>query len=140
MLQSGSTRAEQQRGHLAHVHALSRAVRLAITAIEKNDLKALEAHLAEQETICNRLSDSAGAFPFDAIITTAPGDNRDARLLEEIRQAHVGLAQLNRVYSGLLKRARKSLALISAVYRSPREGYDRGPSELPQCHSWSCEV
>jgi hypothetical protein len=140
MLTSGSTRSEEQRGHLAQVRALSQAVASAITAIANNDLHGLEAHLAEQETICNRLSGSGGALSTSAAIKLASGDNLDALMLEEIRQAHLALAQQNRVYSALLKRSRRSLALISALYRSPGEGYDRNPSELPQRHSWSCEV
>jgi hypothetical protein len=140
MLKSGSTRSEEQREHLAQVRVLSQAIASAVAAIENNDLQGLESHLAEQETMCNRLLSGGEPASVTATILGASGDTLDAHLLQEIRQAHMALAELNRVYSALLKRARRSLALISALYRSHGSGYDRGSSELPQHHSWSCEV
>jgi hypothetical protein len=140
MLKSGSTTSDQQREHLAQVHALSQAVASAVAAIEKNDLPGLESHLADQETMCNRLLSRGEPSSGTEKILAASGDTLDAPLLQEIRQAYVALAQLNLVYSALLKRAQRSLALISALYRGHGAGYDRGSSELPQRHSWSCEV
>jgi len=140
MLKSGSTGSEQQREHLAQVHALSQAVASAITAIEKNDLQRLESQVAEQETICSRLLSVGEPSPLTATTLAASGDTLDAHLQQEIRQAHMALAQLNQVYSLLLKRSQRSLALISALYRSHREGYGCGFSELSQRHSLSCEV
>ncbi|MGB8011396.1 MAG: hypothetical protein WCF68_07270 [Terriglobales bacterium] len=119
MTNSTSTRAHDHTEHLAQVHALSQAVASAIAAIEKNNLPQLEAHLAEQETICHRL---AAKIP-------------DAPLPPELRQAYLALAQRNQVYASLLKRARKSAALMSVFYRSQGAGQD--PS---QRHTWSCEV
>jgi hypothetical protein len=139
MLKSEANRSQELVEHLAQVHALSQAVASAISAIEKNDFRKLEADLAVQETICNRLS-GAREMLFPTAGKAVSGENPDAQLLQEIRQAHVALAQLNRVYAALLKRARRSTALIIALYRSHGEGYDRKPSTLSQRHTWSCEV
>jgi hypothetical protein len=140
MLGSGETRRQEQLEHLAQVHALAQAVSSAISAIEKNDLQKFEIHLAAQESICNRLSGPRWMLPSTATREGVDGESLDAQLLQEIRQAYVALAQLNRVYAALLKRARRSVELIIALYRSHGEGYDRGPSPLPQRHTWSCEV
>ncbi len=140
MLESGATRREEQLEHLAQVHALSQAVASAISAMEKNDLQQFETQLAVQETICNRLSATKWALSSTATEKPAPGENPDVQLQQEIRQAHIALAQLNRVYAALLRRARRSAGLIAALYGSHEKGYDRGPSPRLQNHTWSCEV
>jgi hypothetical protein len=139
MLKSDSTRRQEQLEHLAQVHALSQAIASAISAIEKNDLRQFETHLAAQETICNRFSTTKWT-PSSTVVEAVSGENSDAQLLQEFRQAHIALAQLNRVYAALLKRVRRSVELIAALYRSHGEGYDRAPSPVSQRHTWSCEV
>jgi uncharacterized coiled-coil protein SlyX len=124
--------------HLAQVQALSRAIGFAIAAIEKNNLRELETQLATQETICNRLS--GNKLVISSISKVEAVRDETAHLLQQIRQAHLALAQLNRVYAALLKRSRRHLGQITALYGSHGEGYDRGPSTLPQRHTWSCEV
>ena len=139
MRNDNATRKQEQLEHLAQVNALRQAIASAISAIEKNDLTQFETHLATQETICHRLSATKCASLF-----TAPGiaasEEADRPLSLEIRQAYMALAQLNRVYAALLKRARRSFGLMVALYRTHREGYDRSPSALAQGHTWSCEV
>jgi hypothetical protein len=137
---SDATRRQEQLEHLAQVHALSQAIASAISAIEENDLRKFETHLAVQETICNRLSGSKGTLSSIAKVNAVAGDSFDAQQVLEFRQAHVALAQANRVYAALLKRASRSAGLIAALYRSHEKGYDRGPFPLPQRHSWSCEA
>lgn len=127
MLKSDATRRQDQVGYLAQVHALLQAVASAISAIEKNDLRRFETDLAAQETICNRLSANRPALS----ATANSGEIPDAQLVHEIRQAHMALAHLNRVYAALLKRARRSVALMGAIYRGCGEA---------QRHTWSCEV
>lgn len=140
MLKSGATRGQEQLEHLAQVHALAQAVASAISAIEKNDLRRFEIHLAVQERICNQLSRPKWMRPSTATERAVDGKNPDTPLLQEIRQAYIALAQLNRVYAALLRRAHRSVGLMAAFYRSHGEGYDRGLSPLPQRHTWSCEV
>jgi hypothetical protein len=126
--------------HLAQVHALARAIGSAISAIEKNNLPELETQLATQETICNRLSGNKLVMSSISKVEAVRGETPDAHLLQQIRQAHLALAQLNRVYAALLKRSRRYLGLIAALYRGHGEGYEREPSTGPQRHTWSCEV
>jgi|SRR5580658_2414887 hypothetical protein len=140
MLKSEANRKQELVEHLAQVHALTQAVASAISAIEKNDLRKLEEHLAMQETICNRLAGAKGMLLPAGKEKLPPAETADAELLREIRQAHIALAQLNRVYAALLKRTRRSAGLILALYRSHGEGYDRKVSTLSQRHTWSCEV
>ncbi len=139
MLQSDGTRRREQLEHLAQVHALSQAIASAISAIEKNDLPQLETHVAAQETMCNRLSGTKGIFPLSPKASAAANGNPETQLQQELRQAHVALAQLNRVYAALLKRSSRSVGLMAALYRQGA-GYDRSPAPAPQRHSWSCEV
>ena len=140
MSKSDANRRQDLLEHLAQVKALSQALLSAIAAIEKNNLPQIQTHLAAQETICNRLSGTKSTLLLIAGEIRVRGESPDAQVLQEIRQAHIALSQLNRVYAALLKRVRRSAALIIALYRSHGEGYDRRPSALPQHHTWSCEV
>lgn len=143
------TRNDGQLEHLAQVRALTQAIASAISAIEKHDLRQFETHLAVQETICNRLSavsatlslmTSGIATMTEAEAKTAAGEDSDVALRQEILEAHIALAQLNRVYAALLKRARKTVGLIASLYQGHGQGYNRESSALLQRHSWSCEV
>ncbi len=140
MLKSDATCRQEKLEHLAQVNALAQAVASAISSIEKNDLRQFEIHLAVQERICNRLSRPEWMRLSTARQKAVDGETLDTPLLQEIRQAYLGLTQLNRTYAALLKRSRRSLGLIVALYRSQGEGYDRRLSPLPQLHTWSCEV
>ena len=126
--------------HLAQVKAPAQAIASAISAIESNDLAEFETYLAAQETICYRLSSTKWTLSPTAAEQGDAPEKSDQALLLEIRQAYIGLAQLNRVYAAVLKRTRKSLGLIAALYRSHRLGYDREPYPVPQSGTWSCEV
>lgn len=140
MLKSEAIRRQDLVEHLAQVHALLRAIAFSISAIEKNNLREFETQLAAQEMLCNRLSGKTLVMSSISKAEAVRGETPNAHLLQEIRQAHLTLAQLNRVYAALLKRSRRCLGLIAALYRSHEEGYDRGPSTLAQRHTWSCEV
>ena len=140
MLKFEAIRKQDLVEHLAQVHALSRAIGSAISAIEKNNLPELETQLAIQETICNRLSGNKLAMSSVSKVEAVRGETPEAHWLQQIRQAHLALAQLNRVYAALLKRSRRHLGQITALYGSHGDGYNRGPSTLPQRHTWSCEV
>lgn len=141
MLKSDETPKPELLDHLAQVRVLSQAIVSAISAIEKNDLQQFENHLAVQETVCNRLADIRKTLSTTAKMNAVAGDDlAGQQLLQQVRQAHVALAQINFVYAALLKRARRSTELIAGLYRSQGEGYDRNPSPLPKRQSWSCEV
>lgn len=140
MLNDDATRKQEQLEHLAQVNALRQAIASAISAIEKNDIVQFETHLATQETLCNRLSARKWASWLTPSGIAAGSEAAQRSLPAEIRQAYIALAQLNRVYAALLKRARRSFGLMVALYRGHGEGYDRSPSALPQGRTWSCEV
>jgi hypothetical protein len=118
------------------VHALSREIKSALAAIENNDLSQLQFHIAAQEKLCHELlpiSDGSASSTHD----NEPGAHTPD---QEVRQAYKELAQLNRIYAAVLKRARKTAALTAAIYRAHRQGYDLNPSATANHHTWSCEV
>jgi hypothetical protein len=138
MLTSDEIRRHEQLEHLSQVQGLVQAVGSAISAIEKNDLTRFETQLAIQETICNRISGNQG------ILLTGTGDglegnSSNTELAQKIRQAYAALAQLNRVYTDLVKRARRSVGMIAALYSS-QAGYSQAPPPSTHRHTWSCEV
>jgi len=137
MSQADQTRSQQLQ-QLAQARALYHEIASAISAIEKNDLSQLERHVAAQEVLCNRLS-LANRLPAQAEANGTQEPDQSLHLSREIRQAHMALAQLNRVYKAVLKRATKTVGLIGAIYRAHGQGYDRSPA--PAKHqTWSCEA
>jgi hypothetical protein len=111
--------------HLDLVRALSEEIGAAISAIERNQLKRLEAAIRNQERICHELLTRRNT-------TSALAGTRT----QEVEEAHSNLAQLNRVYAGVMKRAKRCADLLLALYG---QGYGNDVS-LADRHSWSCEA
>ena len=137
MAEASTTRNHARREHLAKVRALSQELSSAVMAVQQNDLKKLESSLALQETLCHELATKWLLPPATAGETAKSGE---MTLVEEIREAHLSLAQLNRVYAAVLKRARRSTGLIAGIYRNYGQGYAKDAPAVGQRHTWSCEV
>jgi len=120
----------EPREHLARLRALSRQLNAAISAIAHNDLAQLQNSIAAQEALCRELT--GAPFPVSALAA-------EPALLDEIRVTRKELAQLNRIYAAVVKKAQRSAALMTALYRSFGQGYakDAPPAEQPML---SCEV
>ncbi|MGA2387804.1 MAG: hypothetical protein ABSF97_02515 [Candidatus Sulfotelmatobacter sp.] len=140
MLKSDASGTQEHLEHLAQVRALAQSVADSISAIEQNDLKRFEIHLATQERLCNRLTGSKWILPSTARDEAVDGPAPRTSMPEEIRSAYIALGRLNRTYAALLRRVRKSAETIIALYRSHGEGYLPEPSGMRQRHTWSCEV
>ena len=130
MPKSVASRDRAQIEHLERVQALSREMAAAIAALEQNDLPRFQAAIANQEKICHELavrkfSSSAGV-----------GNHRK----DAVHEAYVELAQLNRVYAGVIKRSKRCADLLSALYGACGLGYGKDGSALADRQSWTCEV
>jgi hypothetical protein len=119
------------REHLARLRALSQQLGSAISAIERNDLAQLQSSVAAQESLCCELT--GARWPLSPTAT-------ESVLLNEIRATQMELAQLNRVYAGVLKRAQRSAALMTALYRSFGQGYAKDAPPPAEKQTLSCEV
>jgi len=127
-----STSGARQRSlatHLQQVRALSRELASAISALERNDLPALQSSLALQENICSDLTAQAAA-----------ADISLGNLPNEIRDAHLELARLNGMYAALLRRSRRSAGLLTALYRYCSQGSSGDAPAVAKRQTWSCEV
>jgi len=111
--------------YLDLIRALSKEIAAAVSAIERNQLKQLEAAIENQEIICQKLL-ARKASP-----SQLAGTGNAA--LEEARSQ---LAQVNRVYAGVVKRAKRCADLLLALYG---QGYG-SDVRLADRHSWSCEA
>jgi len=135
MSQADITR-KQQLDHLAQVRALAHEIESAIVAIGQNDLRQFQSHLAAQDAVCNRLLPAQNLLPVRAENQSHNGDE----LATEIRDAHLKLAQVNRVYAAVLKRSVRTTGLIASLYRAHAQGYDRNAPVPEKRHTWSCEA
>ena len=133
-----ASRYERQLEHLAHVEALSCEVAGAISAIQSNDLQGFRDHLGKQESICARLSDPRMLPPFSSANELNAGMFQGVP--QQICEAHRALAQLNRVYTAVLRKARRTAVLLATVYRSHGQVYDPAAPPVLKSQTWSCEV
>ena len=92
------------------VRELTGQVAAAISAIESNDLSKLKSAIAGQERICNELAATRWT-PSIAGTSSASDPER------QIHAAYAQLAQMNRVYAGVVKRSQRMVNLLSMLYR-----------------------
>lgn len=111
------------------VRALSREITAAISAIERNDLQQFQATIANQEKLCHQLA--ARKWPPITAAATNP---------DPIHQVYVALAQLNRVYAGVVKRSKRCADLLSALYGACGLGYGKDLAAATEGQTWTCEV
>lgn len=128
-----STRDRHQQ-ELASLEALNRAIAAAIVALEKNDVHAFERHVSAQEAICN------------GFITTPPScladltGSENSELAAKVRQAYAAVARINRVYAAVVKRAKKTIGMMEAIYRAAGQGYTTSRPSSTEQNTWSCEA
>ena len=125
---------EMQARHLDRVRDLIRNIEAAISALERNNLQDFQSALRNQEAICSELV---------AITQTSVSQLKnaaDAELTAQLQGSYKDLAQVNRVYAGVVKRAKRWIDLLSRLYGLQREGYEQ-PLSLPaEQQTLSCEV
>jgi hypothetical protein len=126
-----SVNQSEPREHLARLRALSQQLASAISAIEHNDLGQLQSSIAAQESLCGELT--GVQWPPSRLAT-------ESAVLDQIRATQIELAQLNRVYAAVLKRAQRSAALMTALYRSFGQGYGKDAPPPAEDQTLSCEV
>jgi len=140
MPNSAATPAKEDLQHLARIRALIREVEGAISAIAENDLPRLQTALANQESLCDHLASS----PWKPIAVSkqmkAANQLAAPSVAQEIQDAYVALAKLNRAYDELVKRSKKCTDLLLALYCGQGELYGRPPVSLQPNQTLSCEV
>ncbi len=139
MSELATNREHERSEYLIRLNSLAEKIRAAITALEHNDLRQLELSLAAQESICGELS-QAKWLAWLSAKNTAVVTQDDPALTLEIRRAQLKLAQLNRVYSALLKRSQRTVGLFTGLYRGYGMGYDKNRPAVAEPHTWSCEA
>jgi len=127
MVNPEAAHAKPKLDYLALVRALSEEIAAAISAIERNHLQQFQAAIANQEKLCHELLTRRAS-------ASALAENGK----HEVQEAHSTLAQLNRVYVRVMKRAKRCADLLLALYGHHGQGY--GNDILADRHSWSCEV
>jgi len=95
MLKSDASGTQEHLEHLAQVRALAQSVADSISAIEQNDLKRFEIHLATQERLCNRLTGSKWILPSTARDEAVDGPAPRTSMPEEIRSAYIALGRVD---------------------------------------------
>ncbi|MGH9500017.1 MAG: hypothetical protein ACRD3L_12830 [Terriglobales bacterium] len=135
MPKSSPTREAESLQHLARVRALSTEVATAISAIEKNDVRRLQTAVANQERISHQLAATKWT---PALSREKAGQSSESGA--QIQNAYVALAQLNRVYAAVLKRSKRSVELLAALYGNLGDGYGEAPPQAENFQTLSCEA
>ena len=137
MTKSNPAREQADLQHLTRVRALTAEIAAAISAVEHNHLDQLQLAVANQERICNQLA--ATKWMPSSLAKKSPVGRQAAmsETGEQIQAAYVTLAQLNRVYAAVVKRSKRSVELLSALYSGT--GYGPQPSSS-ETQTLSCEV
>jgi DNA-binding transcriptional regulator YbjK len=118
---------------LARVQQLMQEMQAAITAIERNNLQAFHSALQNQQALCDQLL----AMKSYGSQQHLGSDNPE--LTRQLQTAYAQLAQLNRVYAGVVKRGQRSVRLLSLLYGVHQEGYGKIAGG-PASQTLSCEV
>jgi hypothetical protein len=139
MPQPASARRLTDEEHLTRLRVLSREIASAISAIERNDLQALQDSIAAQESLCEALRDAPRQLPHPHAGQSFRAQRSASPIVEQIRTEFAGLALLNRVYAAVLKRAQISANLIFGLYRTYGQGYAKDAPAVTERHTWSCE-
>jgi len=128
--------------HLVLVRALSAEISSAISAIERNDMTELDARVAAQEAICQKLNPQDPQHLKQALESYRRAAQIPAKLslLEKVREAHLALARVNKIYAGVISRSHRSIELITHLYRNHGRRYAKDENVPPANHTWSCEV
>jgi|HubBroStandDraft_5_1064220.scaffolds.fasta_scaffold129073_1 hypothetical protein len=135
-----STREQADLQHLSRVRELTAEVAAAISAIEHNNLLQLQVAIANQERICSQLATMKwtplplGKKPAGEV------ESATSETSGQIHAAYAALAQLNRVYAGVVKRSKRAIGLLSALYGTQRDGYGPKLSRTESSQTLSCEV
>jgi hypothetical protein len=139
MPESASTRMVTEQEHLTRLRALSREITSALSAIEHNNLQALQDSIAAQELLCAALNEATRGLPHPHGGKSHKAERPVSPIAEQIRTESAALAHLNRVYAAVLKRAQVSASLIFGLYRNYGQGYAKDAPAVTQHHTWSCE-
>lgn len=126
--------------HIAQVRSLTGQIEFAISSIEHNDLQELENCMAVQEALCRELAATKSILAPASTESKSAGGKRKLELREEIHQAYSALAQANRVYAAVLRRAQRSSQILVAIYAGFGQGFAKNTPNANQSHTLSCEV
>jgi hypothetical protein len=140
MPKSTLTREQADLQHLTLVLTLSGEVASAISAVEHNHLHQLQVAIANQERICDQLANTKWTPPSSARKRAGSAHRATSEIGERIQAAYVALAQLNRVYAGVVKRSQRSVELLSALYGNGAHGYGQQPPRPETSQTLSCEA
>lgn len=133
---------EEATEHLALVRALSGEISSAISAIERNDMAELGSRIAAQEVICHKLNQQDPQRLKQAFESYRSAAESPAKptLFDNIREAHLALIRLNRIYAGVVSGSQRSIELITNLYQNHGQRYNKDDNARPAKHTWSCEA
>lgn len=109
---------------LALLRSLADEIEQSQTALLRADLEAIESHTARQQDLCRQLQTERTQHD-----SSLPWQERRTLLLEELEEVEMRVWFLNRVYSGLLQRANRSLAVLERMLAGTSITYVAGAAE-----------
>jgi hypothetical protein len=127
--------------HLVAVHSLCRSVQTGITALAENRLSEFKLQVELQKELCTGLESAMNLVAISASdATSICFSEKEEQSLLDVDQGHHQLAALNRTYTALLRRSRRSIAMQIALCDSCLGGFGTVDPRHSGRHTWRTEV
>jgi len=135
------TRDQDVATYLQQMRELEREVFAAMDAIAANALPRLQESVARQEMICATLTPLVNTIgkSFDSSEPLSCSGAETAIELR-VRAANKSIRDLNLQYAALLKHSGKSIAVLTALYRSRTGQFQEAHGSRLKHQTWSCEM
>jgi len=132
-------RESTQANYASRLRELTREIKGAISALERNDLKEFQRHLANQEVMAAEIGPNLqAAISAGGELRTRNHSRSSAG--KDLYDAGLELAQANRTFAAVLKRLIRSTTILSALYQSSAGAYGKTVGAVEGRRTLSCEV
>jgi len=126
---------------LQQMQELAREISASMDAIASNAMSRFQESVAAQELLCSSIAAMASTVggEFRPIVQPA-FSGVDAGIDSRIRAASKEICELNLQYAALLRHSGKSIAVLTALYKSRTEQFQEAHGSRLKYQTWSCEM
>jgi hypothetical protein len=126
---------------LQQMQELAREISASMDAIASNAMPRFQESVATQEMLCSSIAAMANTVGEGFRPSAQPAlSGVDATIESRIRAASKAICELNLQYAALLRHSGKSIAVLTALYRSHTGQFQEAHGSRLKYQTWSCEM